>query len=545
MSDAPTPGLHRRRAAVLALLLALGFAAVGGQLVRLGVQGGSLVRNEQVEPLGRSAARPDIVDRSGRLLATDVAIPSLYVDPSRVLDRDELIEKLAAALPGLDERQLAAALADPGRRFAWIRRGLSPEQARDIHDLGLPGLAFRTELRRVYPAGEDAGHIIGAVDGENHGTSGIERYLDAQGLVDMADGATRSTRPPIALSIDLSVQHAVRSELEQAQASYGAVAAAGLVLDATTGEVIASVSLPDFPAGNAALSLEPDRLDRIAGGTYELGSVLKTMTLAMAYEAGLIDDKRLYDVTHPLRVGASSIDDFHPAHQAMTAREVFLHSSNIGAAMIADQAGEQRLRAFLERLGLTRQITTELGSVPAPQLPAHWGRLSTMTVAFGHGIALSPLHFVASAAALVNGGRVLSPTYLRAEAGERAAGKAIVSAPTVAFMRSLMSDVVTAEGGTGGRAAVRGYDVGGKTGTADIPGKGGYGHNGVLSSFLAAFPVHAPRYVTYVLLWAPRGTEADGGTTAAGATAAPLTARIIARIAPLLGLAPVYGGGRT
>jgi cell division protein FtsI (penicillin-binding protein 3) len=533
----PAPRNHRRRAFLLLAATVLAFAIEAGQLVRLGVQGSTAIRSDPVATVSRNTARPDITDRNGRLLATDVAMPSVFVDPRRVLDKDEVAEKLAGVLPGINERQLLADLSDKNRRFVWVKRGLSPADAQRVHDLGLPGVSFRDEPRRVYPAGEDGGHVIGFVDVENHGAAGIERYLDAQGLTDLTDGAARSEREPVALSIDIAVQHTLRSELERAIKDFGAGAAAGLVLDLQSGEVLAAVSLPDFAAGNAALSLDANRMDRITGGTYELGSVFKTITLAMAKDAGVLAAGKLFDATQALQVGKSTIDDFHPTRRQLTAEEVFLHSSNIGVSLMALEVGEVKMRGFLDRLGLTGPMMTELGKVAAPQLPPRWGKTTTMTVSFGHGIAVAPLQFAAAAAGLVTG-RQVQPTFLKRDASDVAAPKALVTAKTRDFLGTLMQHNVTSAEGTGKRAAVAGYDVGGKTGTADIPGKGGYGRQGVLSSFLAAWPMSRPRYLSYVMLWAPQATEASGNQTAAGATAAPVTARLIARISPQLGLAP-------
>jgi len=538
------PRMHRRRALVVALLTASAFMVEAGQLTLLGLKNHGTVRSEPIEPISRNVARPDIVDRNGRLLATDVAVPSLFVDPSRVIDRDEVAEKLGEALPGINQRQLLADLQDKNRHFVWVKRALTPSEAQKVHDLGLPAVSFRDELRRVYPAGEDGGHVLGFVDSENHGAAGIERYIDQQGLTDTIDDSARSDRAPVALSLDFAVQHALKAELERAMADFGSKAAAGVVLDVRTGEVLADVSLPDFPAGNAALSLEPERVDRISGGSYELGSVFKTVTLAMAQETGVLTPGKLFDATQPLEVGGNTIDDFHPTRRQLTAEEVFLHSSNIGAALMAEEVGEPKMRAFLERAGLTTSLGTELGKVASPQVPAHWGRAGVLTIAFGHSIALAPLQFASAAAGLIRDSGPVRPTFLKAET-TAASGQPIIKRSTAGFLSQLLRHNVTNPEGTGKRAHVPGYDVGGKTGTADIAGKGGYGHNGVLSSFLAIWPVSEPRYLSYLLIWAPQPTEADKGQTAAGLTAAPVTGRLIARISPQLGLAPIYGDGGT
>lgn len=540
----PMPLGERRRSLAVMLTVGAAFLAVGTQLSQLALEGRGAPRASLIEPVARSAARPDIVDRKGRLLASDIALPSLFADPARVIDPDEASEQLAQILPGLEAASLRGELADKSRRFIWIRRGISPVEAQRIHELGLPGIGFRSELRRVYPVGQSAAHILGYVNVENRGTAGIEAHIDRTGRIEIVDGPTRSAQPAVALSIDLAAQHALREELVAALARYEAKGAAGLVLDIRTGEVLAASSLPDYVAGDAAASLAPEAIDRLVKGTYELGSVFKVLTLALASEAGQIAPGKLYDARAPLAVGNDKIDDFHPTRQMLTAEGVFLHSSNIGAAQMALEAGSERQQEFLARLGLTRSQHTEVGDTGRPQLPDPWQRVSTMTVAYGHGLAVSPLQFAASAAALFNGGRPLSPTFLKLADGEAPAPAApIVAARTVELMRDLMRKNVQSKEGTGGKAAVAGYDVGGKTGTADIAGKGGYGGGGVLSSFLAILPSRSPRYLVYVLLWEPQATAASDGSTAAGFNAAPTAGRIIERVAPILDLPPEPSAG--
>lgn len=540
----PVPLTERRRALLVLVALGGAFLAEGAQLSRLALEARGAPKSSQVEPLARSAARPDIVDRRGRLLATDIAVPSLFADPARVVDADDASEQLAAILPSLDAGQLRRELAEKSRRFLWIKRGISPGEAQRIHELGLPGIGFRTELRRVYPVGQSAAHILGFVDVENRGTTGIEAYIDKSGGLEIVDGPVRSTRLPIALSIDLSVQHALRAELVAAMARYATTAAAGLVLDVRTGEVLAASSLPDYEAGNARASLEPENIDRLVKGTYELGSVFKTVTLALASEAGQIAPGKLYDARTPLPAGSVMIDDFHPTRRMLTAEGVFLHSSNIGAAQMALEAGAERQRELLARIGLTGTLHTEIGDTGRPRLPDPWQKVSTMTVAYGHGIAVAPLQFAAGTAVLFNGGRPLQPTFLRVPADPAVVpAKSVLKSETVDLMRQLMQRNVQSKEGTGGRAAVAGYDVGGKTGTADIPGKAGYGANGVLASFLAILPSRSPRYLIYVLLWEPKATAASDSSTAAGLNAAPTAGRIIERVAPLLELPPEASAG--
>jgi cell division protein FtsI (penicillin-binding protein 3) len=540
-------GPHLRARAVLALAaVVLGFAAVGIQLLRLGLTGGSArARIAFSEAPISTWARPDIVDRNGRLMATDRVVSSLYADPPLIRNVAEAIEKVVAVLPGLTSAELRKALADRSRRFAWVARGLAPEEAQALQELGLPGLGLRPELRRSYPLGPLAGHLLGTVGTDNRGLAGIERMLDETGLVEPARGAERSAARPVRLALDLGVQHAVAEELRRGLKQYGAGAAAALVLDARTGEIVAAVSLPELDPNRPAELLDPARLDRLTAGTFELGSVYKILTIALALECGIADLDTILDVRQPLHAGPHVIKDPYPQGRPLTVREVFLYSSNVGAGMLALQVGSERQRAFLSKLGLLEPMRTEAGPVASPQLPSGWGRAETITIAYGHGLAVAPLQFAAAAASVVNGGRKLAPTFLpRPEASPETSaaapepGERVVEASTSTGMRELMRLGVTHAAGTGKRAEAEGYGVGGKTGTAELPGRGGYREKAVISSFLGAFPMDAPRYVTLVLLFEPQGNAETGGRITAGVNAAPVTARVVERIAPLLGVLP-------
>ncbi len=526
---------ERRRALGLMLGLVAAFGAVGGQLVLLGVIGAAVPHLDQAQSIGRMVARPDILDRKGRLLATDIITHSLFADPSRIRDLDETVDRLTSVISELDPAALRKSLADRTRRFVWIERELTPAEAKRVHDLGLPGLDFRAELTRAYPSGEEEGHLLGFVDGDYKGKSGIERYIDEVIGVDVVEGPVRSSKPPVRLTIDLAAQHALRAELAAAMVRYRAAAAGAVVLDARSGEVVAMASLPGYGAGDAAASLDALRLDRMAAGSYELGSVFKAVTLAVAAEKGIASPGRLFDAREPIIVGNDEIDDPHGEHRELTAEEVFTRSSNIGAARMGELFGEEGWRQVLAALRLDQALATEIGPGAAPQLPDPWTKSSTLTLAFGHGVAISPLAFAAATAALIENGSVAAPSFV-ARSREQTAPNAVFSAGTVETMRALFRANV--EHGTGRKAAVEGYDVGGKTGTADIAGRGGYGNGGVIASFLAAFPMSAPRYIVLTILWEPKASEAVSGQRTAAFNAAPTTAAIITRLAPILGLAP-------
>jgi cell division protein FtsI (penicillin-binding protein 3) len=531
-------GAASLRSLFVAMATTLAFLAVGGQLIRLALKGQGEVSVAISEPIATTYARPDIVDRQGRLLATDIETHSLYADPAVVLDADEAVEKLATVFTDLDSEALRHQLSDRSRRFVWIRRGLSPAVAQRVHDLGVPGLGFRRELRRAYPAGGIAGHVIGSVDIDNKGQSAIERYIDDKVGVEQVASATPSDHPPVRLSLDVGVQHALEDELSSAMRRYRAAAAAGLILDVRTGEVLASASLPDIDPARPLASPEVDRVDRVSAGTYELGSILKTVTIAMALDNGQAGLDTMLDVAQPLEIGSHVVKDEHPLGRPLSVAEVFVHSSNVGAAMLALAAGTDRQREFLTRLGLTGRMDSERGMLGAPQLPERWDRAETITIAYGHGIALAPLQLAAAAAALVNGGTLVKPTFLRRLPGSEPRGERVVSARTSRMIREVMRRNVTDPAGTGRRAAVVGYDVGGKTGTAEMPGRGGYRRHAVIASFLGAFPMRDPRYVTLVSLFRPQPVAETKGRILAGLNAAPTTSRLITRVAPLLGMAP-------
>jgi len=529
-------GLHCR-ALIVAIAVAAMFSGIALQLVRLSLVNRGDIRMATAEPIGRMFSRPEIVDRNGNLVATDVGVSSLYADPALIIDLDEVIEKLVRTLPDLDAADLRKALGDRGRRFAWIKRGLSPLQAQRVHDLGLPGLAFRREPKRVYPAGPLIGHLIGHVNVDNKGVSGIERFVDERFGTEAVQAAQQSRAAPVKLSMDMGVQQALTTELKDAVARYGASGAAGLVMDVRTGELLGAASLPEIDPNKPFEALTEERLDRLSTGVYELGSMFKVFTVAMALEEGTATLDKIYDVREPLKFGSYTINDLHPLGRPLSVRDIFIHSSNVGAGLMALEAGNARQIGFLSRLGLLSQIRLESGAVAAPLLPKRWGEVEMVTISYGHGMAVTPIQFAAAVAPLVNGGFQVKPTLLASNTGPAPAER-LVRAETSARIRELLRLNVTSLHGTGRRAEAAGYRVGGKTGTAEIPGRGGYQAKSVISSFVAAFPMDAPQYLTLVSIYEPRASEETKGQITAGLNAAPATGRLIERIAPLLSVLP-------
>ncbi len=522
-----------RRIFLALAVFAACFSLVGARLVELAIVGGGdgarVAANDIADPIHR----PDIVDRNGEIVATDIVTASLYADGRAIVDPAETARRLAAVLPDLDPEAVAAKL-ETGRAFMWLKRDLTPKQQYAVHYLGLPGLGFRREQKRVYPNGHTAAHVLGTVDLDNRGTAGIERHIDKAMLLGKGDaGGERSA--PVALSIDMRAQFALRDELEKAQAEFRAKAAVGIIMDVHTGEVAALVSLPDFDP-NEPMAVPADaRFNRATLGVYELGSVFKAVTLASALDSGKVHLASRMDATQPIHYARFTIHDYHAENRWLTVPEVFMHSSNIGTAKIALELGTDAYRDYLRRFGLLSRTEIELPEVGEPLVPAPWSELSTITVSFGQGIAVTPIQVVAALAGIVNGGTKVTPTFLRRE--NAAPGPRLISTEVSEEMQALLRLVVT--DGTGRKADVPGYPVMGKTGTAEKAVAGGYAKNKLISSFLSAFPANDPRYAMLVMFDEPQGSKATYGFATAGWNAAPVTARVVARVAPLLGLVPL------
>ncbi|MGZ8415972.1 MAG: peptidoglycan D,D-transpeptidase FtsI family protein [Methyloceanibacter sp.] len=520
-------GRYRFRLACIAFALA--FLLIGGRLVTLGFAGTN-ASGGGLYDISSTVHRPDILDRHGRLLATDIKGATLYADPARVIDIDELAEQVKSVLPDLDARALRAKLRGGGR-FVRIKRELTPKQQEEIHELGLPGLAFIEEYRRVYPVGATASHVVGLVDVDNKGLAGIEKFIDDNPQL------TMSADEAVTVSLDLGAQHVLREELGKAIKTYRAKAAAGIVIDVHSGEVLALASLPDYDPNRREQALDKDRLNRIGFGVYEMGSVFKVFTVAGVLDTGLASMRSHYDASSPIHYASFTIDDFHGQHRSLSVPEVFIYSSNIGAAKMALDMGVDRHRAFLKKLGLMRRIPTEIGESAAPIIPPHWQKLNTMTIAFGHGMSVTPLQLATSTVPLVNGGISVSPTFLpRSREEGMDGGQRVLKRDTSTAMLKMMRLNVLK--GTAKRANAEGYRVGGKTGTAEKVVGGRYSTSALLTSFLATFPTDAPEYVVLVMLDEPQRVAESSNQATAGVNAAPTAGRIIERIAPILGVAP-------
>jgi cell division protein FtsI (penicillin-binding protein 3) len=487
-----------------------------------------------------ATARPDIIDRNGEILATDVKAPSLFGEPRRLIDKDEAIELLTATLPDLDTSEVRDRLSSK-KGFVWLKREISPRQQQEIHRLGIPGIGFLRENKRVYPTGNEVAHLIGLVNIDNQGIAGMEKWLDNNGLADLhrAGFATDRLQRPIELSVDLRVEHALRDELLKAKDKFHAKAASGVVTNVRTGEIVAMVSLPDFDPNNPKEAHDPDRINRLTTGVYEMGSTFKAFTLAMALDTGKYDLNSMWDARGPLHYGKFAIHDDEPKGRFLSMKEVFTFSSNVGAARIALSQGVEGHKAFLRKMGQLERLRTELPESAAPIVPRHWGDLNTITIAFGHGIAVAPLQAVMGVSALVNGGYLIPPTFLkRSEEEAMAVAKRVIKPETSEKMRFLMR--LNAEVGTARKADVAGYYIGGKTGTAEKVVNGRYAKKRVLTAFTAIIPADKPRYQLLIMLDEPQALKETYGFITSGWNAVPTAGNVISRIAPLLGIEPRF-----
>ena len=487
---------------------------------------------------GLTPPRGDIVDRNGVPMARAFPAYALWYNPAALGDDGaplvhpaaEVAVALNRIFPEMDVAETTARLASG--RPGYLRRRILPEDANRIHALGEPALEFPRETERFYPQGSLAAHVLGFVGADGRGHVGMEGVFDKR----LTDPATRGT--PAMLSLDSRVQGALEDELLKGIADTNAKGAAGLVLDVETGEVLALASLPSFNPNLIDNAGAGNIFNRVTNQVYELGSTFKPITVAAAIDAGTITSMaRRYQSSRPLEVSGFRIRDLHSFGASMNVPEALIHSSNIVTAQVADELGGARLNATMRSLGMDERPYIELPARGFPLWPkGDWSRITTMTVSYGHGIAVTPLHLATAYAALVNGGFWRPATLKKLGAGEVPQGRRVFKASTSARMRQLLRMIVV--DGTGRKADASGYRVGGKTGSAEKPGVGGYQRSSLVSTFAAAFPMDRPRYVIIAMLDEPQGTAATSGQRTAGYTAAPIVGRVVPRIGPLLGIMP-------
>jgi cell division protein FtsI (penicillin-binding protein 3) len=478
------------------------------------------------------AARADLVDRNGQMLAADLLHYGLYIDPREIWDTEETRAALTRALPDLEPERLERALRSSRRTF--LTGGLTPEARARVHGFGLPGVSFEPEERRVYPLGSTAAHLIGFADTGGEGLSGAEAALNE----DIRAGA--AARTPVPLSIDLRVQAALEDELGKAAAEFQPKGAVGIVTNVQTGEILGMASWPAYDPNQPGRATDEAKLNRAAASVFEMGSTFKAFTVAIGLDTGVATPTSTFDAREPYKLGYRTIHDYHAARKILTLVEVFQHSSNIGTAKLAVGIGPQRLSKYFGALGLTQPAKVELIESARPLTPKVWNEDAVASTSFGHGIDVSPLALSRAMGALLNGGTLKPLTIRKMEPGKRPDGPRAISERTSQQMLQIMRANVT--GGSGGKADVPGLSVGGKTGTGEKydPAIRAYSHQRQVSSFAAVFPTDGPvdadRYFVLILMDEPHPSANTFGFSTGGWVAAPAAGRTIARIAPFLGV---------
>ncbi len=516
------------RLMILLLVFLAAFTIIVGRLV-------SLTILEDATPYRASSSafippRGDIVDRNGVPLARTILGYAVRVVPARVLgDKKTLARQLSSIFPDTSAAYFLEKLS--GSHPTYLRRRALPEEVKQIHALGEIGIEFPREDERLYPQRELAAHVLGYVDADGKGVMGMERALNDR----LLDEKLRGT--PSILSIDSRAQAALESELQDAMIMTEARGAAGIILDVQTGEVMALASLPLFDPNKIRRASMKHQNNEVTQSVFELGSTFKPLTIAAALDAGTVTDLAVrYNAMEPIKVGGFTIKDDHSQGRYLNVPETLVHSSNIVTARIADNLGQEAMENMFRRLGFDERPHIELFERGHPLWPRNWGRVTNMTVAYGHGIAVTPLHLASAYAAMVNGGIWRPATLLKVEPGEEAKGRRVFKAATSARMRQLLRMIVS--DGTGRKADAPGYRIGGKTGSAEKPSEGGYNKTSLVSTFSAAFPMDNPRYVVIAMLDEPKGTAATSFQRTAGWTAAPIVRKVVSRVGPMLGVIP-------
>ncbi len=517
----------RQRLVVAAAILSVAFVAIALRMSYVSLLRDAGEPTQRVAALGGQiqSERADIVDRHGVVLATSLPVESAFVNPHLLLDTQDAARKIVSALPDLKYAEVKEKL-DADKSFVWIKRGMTPREYDLVNRLGIPGLEFQAEERRIYPQGRTAAHVVGYANIDNAGLAGTERYFDQQ----LQSGET------IQLSLDLRLQRMVEDELAHAVHKFSAIGAQAIVMDATNGEILALASLPNYDANNARTITTEALFNRATLGVYEQGSMFKIFNTAMALDSGKVSMTDRFDASSPIHIDRFTIhDDPDVPHRVLTLPEVFTYSSNIGSAKMAVEAGTELQRAFFDKLGFLRPLDTQISELGRPLYPTHWAKINTMTIAFGHGMSVTPLHLVTGVMAIVNGGTLYPPTFVK-RSTPLGPGRRIIQAKTSLQLRQLLRLNVIQ--GTGKKAELPGYEVGGKTGTAEKIQHGGYAKKALFSSFVGMFPMSDPKFIVLVSLDEPHGLPETGGYATGGMVSAPSVKAIIANIVSLYGILP-------
>ncbi len=466
--------------------------------------------------------RGNIYDRNGTILATDLKTKSLYISSVLVKSPEALAQGISSIFSDLSKQEIIKKISDNKRNRNWIliRRNLSPAQVQDVENLKMAGIIFEEDRIRIYPQKSIVSHYAGYVDRDRKGLAGIEMQYDKK----------LSANQNVEIAMDVRVQDILHDELLVAMQTYRAKAASGVVINVNNGEVIALSSIPDFDANSSNKAGPDEYFNRVTNGVYELGSVMKIFTNALAIEENLVKPSSVFNVRDPIKYGRFTISDYHAIKDEMTVQEIFSESSNIGTVKIADKIGAEKQKDFLQKLGLLKKLEVDFPGLGKPIYPRLWSQISLFTISYGHGIAITPLHMAMASAAIVNGGKLYKPSFLKV--GDNPESISVIKPSTSEIMRTMLRHVV--EQGTGKYSYVEGYDVGGKTGTAERAESGSYNTKLTTASFVAAFPISNPQYLVYVVFDRPNYIFNTGGMVAA-----PVAGKVIKNIAPLLGVKPV------
>ena len=534
----------RSRLVLISIFFVLAYVVIIARATDLSLIQGALEMGERDSAIERQHAaleqniRADIVDRNGVLLARSLQTSSLFADAALVQNPEQTAKALVEIFPSLSYGSLLQKLQG-NKRFVWIKRNISPQEQENVLHLGEPALNFKSEMHRIYPQGALAAHMVGTSGIDGQGLSGIEASFDQY---------LKTQEHPLALTLDVRLQHVLKREISEAIDKFSAKAGAGLVMDIDNGEILAAVSLPDYDPHDYQRAKDAEIFNRVTLGAYELGSTFKIFSTAALLEKNNANMAQKFDVREPLEVGRFKIRDYHAEDRILTLPEVFIHSSNIGSALMGQEVGTDYIKNFYADLGLLDTPEFEIKEMGKPLVPKPWREINTLTASYGHGIAVSPLQLVKATASIMNGGVLVNPTLIKNPSKinpEKAKDQPefrIVSPQTSHRMRQLMRLVVTE--GTGGNADVKGYLVGGKTGTAEKPGRGGYDRDKLISSFLGVFPMDNPRYAVFVMVDEPKGTKETYGYATGGWVGAPAVGKIVAGMASIMGLPPNQSADR-
>lgn len=535
-ANSRTVEVSHNRLHIVIILFAIAFLVISLRVFDVSVISGENIASVDMESEAvpeQISKRGDIVDRNGIILATSLATASVYANPKVMIDKPVALQKLIATFPDLDKNELKNKL-NLEKNFVWIKRNLTPSEQYKVNALGIPGVYFQDEEKRIYPHKNLFAHELGFVNVDGVGTAGVEKQFN--NFLIKKSGDAEEADVPLVLSLDIRVQNIMREALLDSINTFKAKGGSGVVMDVTTGEVLAMVSLPDFDPNQPSGASQDELFNRVTYGVYEMGSTFKIFNSAMALDKGVVKMTDKYDVAMPLKIGGFSISDYHPKAPVLSFPEVFMYSSNIGSAKIALDAGANVQKSFLKKIGLLNELPIELPEKGTPLYPSTWSKISSMTVSYGHGIAVTPLHVVSATSSLINGGMLYPATLLKKENTE-VFGERVVSAKTSDNVRKLLRLVV--QYGTGNKAEVASYLVGGKTGSADKVVTGGYNRRAIISSFIGAFPMNKPKYVVFAMIDEPVGNKSTGGFATGGMIAAPVVNKVISRIGPMLNVAPV------